>query len=470
MPLAARIQAHLEQLRTQYAVIPHAPTQTLNEAATVTQINPRDMARAVLLQDSRGLLLAVLPANHLIDFQALRELLGGDCTPVAAEQLTQIFPDCESGSVPPLGEPYGVPVVIDKHLADSDHIHFEAGFHHSLVRMQGDEFQSLHQGSLHAVISRPLSVLESRDIRDFMLPGELGKQHPLTALRPLEDIRKQIEGIERLPAMPEMAHRLLRLLNNPKATIDDLTNIIQADPSLTAQVIRYARSVFFGYRGKVETLTEAITRVLGFDTVLNMSLGLAASRTFHNPADGPLGLQAFWRHATYSAALAQTLATAIGPRLPLRPGVAYLAGLLHNFGYLLAGHLFRAEFFLLNRVVAANPQIPIPLIERRVLGIEHTQIGAWLMSSWNMPEAIIIGCGEHHNEAYAGDQVAYVQLMLCVDHLLRAHHIGDGEEGTPPPAILTALGLDLGQAQQLTVKLLESTETFDAMARQLASA
>ncbi len=470
MQLATRIQTHLEQLRKQYAVIPHAPTQTLSEAAQLTHIDPQHLARAVLLQDSRGLLLAVLPANHLIDFQALRELLGGDCAPVPAERVMRVFSDCESGSVPPLGEPYGIPVVLDRCFAGSPQVHFEAGFHHSLVRMQGDEFQSLHKTSLQASISRPLSVLESRDIRDFMLPGVLGKQHPLAALRPQEDIRKQIEAVERLPAMPEMAHRLLRLLNNPKATIEDLTNIIQGDPSLTAQVIRYARSAFFNYRGKVETLSEAVTRVLGFDTVLNMALGLAASRTFHNPADGPLGLQAFWRHATFSAALAQNLAVAIGPRLPLKPGVAYLAGLLHNFGYLLAGHLFRAEFFLLNRVVAANPQIPIPLIERRVLGVEHTQIGAWLMAAWKMPEVIVSCCAEHHNEAYAGEHAVYVQLMLCVDHLLRAHHIGDGAEGAPPAAILTALGLDLGQAQMITVKLLDSAESLEAMARQIASA
>lgn len=470
MQLATRIRSHLEQLRKNFAVIPHVPTQTLSEAASATHIDPRHLARAVLLQDKRGLLLAVLPADHLIDFHALRELLGCDCKPAPPEQVLSVFSDCEAGSVPPLGEPYGVPVVIDKQFASSSHIHFEAGYHHSLVRMQGDEFQALHHASLHAVISRPLSVLESRDVRDFMLPGELDKHHPLTDLRPLEDIRKQIERIDRLPAMPEMANRLLRLHNNPKATIDDLTNIIQADPSLTAQVIRYARSAFFGYRGKVETLTEAVTRVLGFDTVLNMALGLAASRTFHNPADGPLGLQAFWRHATYSAALAQALANAIGPRLPLKPGLAYLAGLLHNFGFLLAGHLFRAEFFLLNRVVAANPQIPIPLIERRVLGVEHTQIGAWLMSAWNMPEAVTLSCSEHHNEFYAGEQAEYVQLVLCVDRLLRAHGLGDGTDGAPPAVILNALGLDLDKARHVTEKLLESTETLDAMARQLAAA
>lgn len=469
MQLAERVKTYLGHLALPYVLMPHAPSRTLDEAAALTHIDPHQLARAVLLQDAQGLILAVLPADHLVDFHALRACCGRDCRPASPEQVAAVFADCMPGSVPPVPEPYGITAVVDIRLANGDQIHFEAGSRRCLVSMHSDSFQRLHQTSRRADIARPLSALHSRDPRAFMLPGELGKQHALNDLRPVEDIRQTVEQVERLPAMPEMANRLLRLLNNPRATADELTDVIQFDPSLTAQILRYARSAFFGYRGKVDTLTQAITRVLGFETVLAMALGLAASRSFRNPADGPLGLQAFWRHATHSAALAQALANAIGPRLPFKPGLAYLAGLLHNFGFLLAGHLFRAEFFLLNRVVAANPQVPVALIERRVLGVEHTQIGAWLMQAWNMPEAVIVSCREHHNEHYTGPCAEYAQLMLCVDHLLRAHGIGEGNDAEPPPGILTALGLDLDRAQSLTERLLESREALDAMARQLAA-
>lgn len=469
MQLAERVKNYLDHLCLPYVLMPHAASRTLGEAAALTHIDPDRLVRAVLLQDAQGLFLAVLPADHLLDFSVLRTSCGRDCRPASPEQVATVFTDCSPGSVPPVPEPYGIPAIIDTRLAGGEPIHFEAGSHRCLVSMHSDSFQVLHQASQWAAIARPLSTLESRDPRDFMLPGEMGKQHALSDMRPVEDIRQTIEQVERLPAMPEMANRLLRLLNNPRATVDDLTDVIQFDPSLTAQILRYARSAFFGYRGKIETLHQAITRVLGFETVLAMALGLAASRSFRNPADGPLGLQAFWRHATHSAALAQALAAAIGPRLPFKPGLAYLAGLLHNFGFLLAGHLFRAEFFLLNRVVAANPQVPVTLIERRVLGVEHTQIGAWLMASWNMPEAVVVSCREHHNEFYAGDHADYAQLILCVDHLLRAHGIGEGSDAVPPAGILTALGLDIDKAQRLTQRLLESREALDAMARQLAA-
>ncbi|MFA7386248.1 MAG: HDOD domain-containing protein [Thiohalobacteraceae bacterium] len=470
MQLAARVQAYLEQQRTAYALIPHTPTETLPEAAAATHIDPQHLARAVLLEDEKGVFLAILPATYLIDFRALRECCGRNCKPAGPEQRAAIFTDCEPGSVPPLAEPYGLQAVVDSQLASSGQIHFEAGFHNCLVRLQSGDFQALHRNSQHATIARPLSTLESRDARDFMLPGEFGRQHPLTDLRPLEDIRQSLEKIERLPGLSEMTHRLLRLYQDADATSRDLTGLIEADAHFSAQIIRYARAALFEQRGRVDTLPQAIERVLGLDTTLNIALGLAASRTFRNPADGPLGLQAFWKQAAYSAALAHLLATTVDPGSGIKPGPAYLSGLLHNFGYLLTGQLFRAEFFLLNRVVAANPQIPVSAIERRVLGIEHSETGARLMAAWNLPESVVVSCREHHNEDYRGDQEGYARLMLCVDHLLRAHSIGEGADGDPPGAILEALGLDLARARESTQKVMASADTLDAMARQLATA
>ncbi|MFN2309251.1 MAG: HDOD domain-containing protein [Gammaproteobacteria bacterium] len=469
MHLAARLHAYLEQRGRPYVLIPHPPTQTLGEAAAAARIEPRQLARAVLLQDADALRLAVLPASHLIDFQAIHQRTGHHYRPAAPQQVASVFSDCEPGSVPPLAEPYGLTAILDAQLAGEEQIYFEAGCRDALVSLPGAVFRSLHAASLVADIARPLNVLESRDLRDFMLPDEPQHPIPLANLRPVRDIRAGFEQTKRLPPMPTMASRLLRLHASPSVTTGDLIEIIQADPGLTVQLLRYARAGCFGFTGRLDTLPQAISQVLGLDTALHMALGLAASRTLRNPADGPLGLQAFWRHAAYSAALAQILATASGPTAPLKPGLAYLAGLLHNFGFLLAGHLFRAEFFLLNRVVAANPQLPVSLIERRVLGVEHTELGASLMSAWQMPEAVTIVCREHHNAAYTGDQAGYVQLMYCVDLLLRGHGIGEGADAEVPAALLASLGLDPGQAQQLTIRLLESRDALDAMARQLAS-
>ncbi|BCO33251.1 hypothetical protein TspCOW1_33540 [Thiohalobacter sp. COW1] len=291
------------------------------------------------------------------------------------------------------------------------------------------------------------------------------------------DICRRIECVYELPPMPEMARRVLELRHNPDADISDLAAIVELDPSLAAQVVRYATSPLHGYRGRIDSIQDAITRVLGFDLVMNMALGLATGRSFRNPVDGPLGLHSFWRHAVYSAALAQAIVRRMPRELRPEPGMAYLAGLLHNFGFLLLGHLFPPEFKLLNKLAAAQPDASVTALERCVLGmgqardafeLGHARLGGWLMRSWELPAEIQITVCEHHNPDYAGEHAVYSHLVLLTDHLLKRHDIGDAPDGELPTASLTRIGVEPDVLEALTASLIEQGGELDGMAGTLA--
>lgn len=292
------------------------------------------------------------------------------------------------------------------------------------------------------------------------------------------EIRRRIEQVYELPPMPEMARRILNLRNNPDASIAELSCIVEMDPSLAAQVVRYAASPFYAYRGRIDSIHDAITRVLGFDMVMNMALGLATGRSFHNPCEGPLGLHAFWRHAIYTATLAQALAKRMPPKARPQPGMVYLAGLLHNFGFLLLGHLFPPEFKLLNKLVAAHPESPVTSLEKCVLGMGqaqnflemgHAQIGTWLMQSWQMPEEIIVTLREHHNPEYLGDHALFPHLVMVADHVLKGHEIGDAPDAQLPPASMERLELTEDIVRETEEQLFMDCTALDLMARQLAT-
>ena len=466
MPMLSSLLQHfLERMNLPYALVRHPLSESLVEAADSAGIPLARLARAVILADHRGLVMAVLPGDHLLDFAALAELLDRRLRPATQDRIAPHFADCAPGSIPPLAEPFGLEAVVDERLAALDTLYLEPGSHDTLLCLDGQDFQALHATSRWGRISRPIQTLSSHNVYDFVLPEDFGR-HELSRLCPPEDIELRIAQQQDLPAMPEMAHHLLRLRNDPKATIADLAAIVERDPSLVAQVIRYARSAYFGYRGPVESIEQA-TRVLGFETVLNMVLGLAAGKVFRIPRDGPIGLPAFWRHALYSAALCQAFATLAPRQLGLKRGLAYLAGLLHNLGFLLLGHLFKPEFFLLNKTVELNPEVPITLIERRLLGIDHPRMGAALLQAWNMPAELVVAVREHHNEQYRDEYAPYAQLVLLSDQLLRGHDIGDGAVTDPPPHILTALGLDFDAVSTVTQQVLEDAEGLNDMARRL---
>ncbi len=465
--LSSKLQQYLEHLHLPYALIRHPRSDSLIEAADSADVPLGQLARAVILADAHGLVMSVLPGDHLLNFTALSELLGRRMRPATVDEIEPHFPDCAIGSIPPVAEPFDFEAVVDERLAAMETVYLEPGSHDALLRLSGADFQLIHTTSRWGRIARPVQALASRNEYDFVLPDGI-EHHKLTELCPPENIRLRIENQQDLPAMPEMAHRLLRLRNDPKSTIADLTGIVELDPSLGAQVIRYATSAYFGYRGQVNSIEQAITRVLGFETVLNMALGIAAGKSFRTPKDGPLGLSAFWRHAIYSAALCQSLAALTPRALGIKRGMAYLTGLLHNLGFLLLGHLFKPEFFLLNKTVELNPEVPVPLIERRLLGIDHPQMGAALMRAWEMPEEVVVAVREHHNEQYRGEHAPYANLVLLADQLLRGYDIGDGAREDPPPVILTNLGMDFDEVIQLTQHVVEDVDGLNGMARLLA--
>ncbi len=290
-------------------------------------------------------------------------------------------------------------------------------------------------------------------------------------------IQKRIERVYALPPMPELGRRLLALQSEPNASALQLARIVQLDPSLAAQVIRYANSSYYGDTGRITNIQEAIARVLGYDLVLNLALGLAAGRSFRIPDNGPLGLARFWEHAVYSAVLMQELAGILPKTVRPDSGMTYLCGLLHDFGTLLLGHLFPPEFQLLNKIARKYPQASVAELECRLLGMGqardmlemgHARIGAWLMQAWNMPEAVRITLLEHHNADYRGKHEVYVHLVQLVDFLLR--HRADSANVAPMPCQhLDVLQLQPEQAFEQAVKVFEAEEAFTAISRLMAN-
>ena len=336
--LSSQLQQYLERMHLPYALVRHDPTQSLEDAAQLTGVPLSRLARAVILADPQGLVMAVLPGDHLLDFGGLESLLGRRLRPATLDQIAPRFSDCAPGSIPPVAAPFGIEAVVDERLARLDTLYLEPGSHDSLICLDGEDFQSLHAASRWGRIARPVAALAGKDL-DFVLPEGVA-QAGLAKLRPAQDIEREISLARNRPAMPEAAPHLLRLRNDAHATIAGLGAILARDPGLGAQIVRYAGSAYYGYRGPVESIEQAI-RVLGFETVLNMALGMAAGRGLRIPPDGPIGLHAFWRHAVYSAALCQGLASLAPRQLGLQPGLAWLAGLLHNLGYLLLGQRFK---------------------------------------------------------------------------------------------------------------------------------
>jgi HD-like signal output (HDOD) protein len=215
--------------------------------------------------------------------------------------------------------------------------------------------------------------------------------------------------------------------------------------------------------------------VLGFDLVLNLSLGLALGKTLNLPKDIAKGFTPYWQQAVYAATAVEALVAAIPPKQRPAMGMAYLSGLLHNFGYLILAEVFPPHFSNLCRYQEANPYSNHSHIERHLLGVTREQLGAWLMRSWNMPEEVCTALrfqneGTTDPKALAEDEnKTYANLLYVAMRMLRQQGIGDAPSTPIPDAIFDSLHLDRDKANEAIEKVLESSVELNMMASNMAA-
>jgi len=459
MSLATLIQSHLTTHNIPYTVVSRA---TASDDQHETRVPLSKIVKSVVLQDRDGLLVAVIGADRALDIPTLQQHLQRSIELVPPHDYVSLFKDWAPTTFSPFAKNYGLRVLVDAHLANQDVAFFENSNPNEYVRVDRAGFRLLHENARFELnFTRPMHAGAA--------PSDAPTAPATQFSAKTERMRFRVQKTTELPPMPEMAHKIFSLNSNPYARIQDLAQIVEIDPSFAAQIIRYARSPFYGYRGKINSIHDAVARVLGYDLVMNIALGLASAAPFKHTRSGPLGLDAFWRHATYSAVLTQSLCSLVSKGPKPRPGMAYLAGLLHNFGFLVLGHIYPAEFKQLNEAVAAQPQTSISELEAEIVGVSHGDIGAWLMEAWNMPAEVTAVVREHHNMDYSGHFAEYARLVHMVDHLLKKFDLGDAPSIELPTGLAQSLGLTDAQIDTKFNKLLESRDELDSIAQHLAA-
>ncbi len=340
---------------------------------------------------------------------------------------------------------------------------FEGGSHEGLVAIPSKAFMRLHPDAEVGRFSQPIAELTAHGRASADEWRSLTENFAPTAGQ------ARLESAPEIPSLPEFASKLLTLRDESKTTAEDLIVLLESDQEVAGQVVAWARSPMHGGHDAIRSVQDAIVRGLGFDLVLNLSLGIAVAKALRVPPDGPLGRQTFWRQSVYCAALVYGLARLMPRASRPKTDLAYLAGLTHNFGHLLLAHTFPAEHYLVNQFVARNPNVPVSQVERQVMGVDHEYIGGWLMDAWGMPAAITAAVRWHHNEGYRGDYVTYPNLVRVANRLLRRIHVGDEVQTELPRGLLQQLHLTERLASAVLDGLLANSVTINRLSNRLAA-
>ena len=147
-----RLIDYLDTNSIRYIVITHSPAYTAQGVAGLAHIPGRELAKTVIVNIGGKLVMAVLPANFHVDLRLLKKAAGAETASLASEDdFANVFPNCETGAMPPFGNLYGIAVFADESLEKDKEIAFNAGTHRELIRMAWQDFKRLVQPKIVSI-------------------------------------------------------------------------------------------------------------------------------------------------------------------------------------------------------------------------------------------------------------------------------------------------------------------------------
>lgn len=143
MPIQ-KLKSFLDSEGVKYVLISHSKAYTAQEAAASAHVPGKELAKTVMVRLDGEMAMAVLPASYHIDLDHLAERAGVRMARLASEEEFEgLFPDCDTGAMPPFGNLYGIEVYVAESLAEDEEIAFAAGSHTELVRLAYADFERL---------------------------------------------------------------------------------------------------------------------------------------------------------------------------------------------------------------------------------------------------------------------------------------------------------------------------------------
>ncbi|PIE89528.1 MAG: hypothetical protein CR997_10545 [Acidobacteria bacterium] len=195
-------------------------------------------------------------------------------------------------------------------------------------------------------------------------------------------IREIIAKTGDLPSMPELAMKVMRMLEDPNTNAKNLQDTISNDQSMTLQILKIANSALYGLKREVRTLSHAIM-ILGFNSIRSIVLASAAKNMYFSKTMG-LKERLLWEKSIGCAMISRILGSKFSD---INKEECFICGLMHNMGQTVLNQKFPAEY---DQIIQESYMegIPVEALEKRAFGFSHNELGGAITEKWNLSENI----------------------------------------------------------------------------------
>ncbi len=280
-------------------------------------------------------------------------------------------------------------------------------------------------GVSHQFLSKPCDA--------EILQGTIARAFALRDLAGNPAVKTLVARINKLPTLPATYQRLVECLKSPTADMDDVAKIISSDPSMTARLLKLVNSAYFGLAKPVADVARA-GALLGLDRIMALVLGQGIFSGGETPQVRGFSLEKLWSHSVATATAAHRIATEEGMDKD-QVAAAFLAGMLHDIGKLVLAMGMPAEYQRVLELAGDDPGASHD-IETLELQASHSDVGAYLVGLWGLPNTIAEAIAFHEDPEQATGEFGLPGIVHVADR------ISNHPDATDPHAAGLRLNVD----------------------------
>jgi len=195
-----------------------------------------------------------------------------------------------------------------------------------------------------------------------------------------------LDEIDELEPFPQIAHRVLKLSEEPESKMSEIAEVIQYDPIITANIIKMSNSAFFGISRKIDSLKDSLA-VLGLNRVVELVLMKCGSKNYKGAQQGyDLENGDLWRKSASAAFIARRIAKERELHTVSR---IFTSALLRDIGKVILGRYIESKkekiFSMIDSMGCSFDEA-----EKKILGIDQSELSAIILKKWGFPNEIIV--------------------------------------------------------------------------------
>jgi len=272
-----------------------------------------------------------------------------------------------------------------------------------------------------------------------------------------------LSKVKAFPTMPEAGAKMLSLLEEPDTEISEIEEILRYDPGLTANILKLANSAYFGIPSKIGSLKQAVI-LLGLKRLTQLVVASCVSAVMDKSVPGyDLPPGNLWRHSIAVSIAAEAL---VKDKQKTVSQDVFTLALLHDVGKLVLGTFVKEELEAIESIAAKG--VPFVVAENMILGTDHAEIGAQILTHWNFPKDVIHAVRWHHDPESPKMVNIQMDIVYLANLLCQTADTNDatGEQSVElSPAVIERLGVRLDQFEEISVKIAQWVDDLsDALA------